>query len=325
MKKTNHKQKYSLIERIEIAVCIFVAIVAVIILTWSLTISIKAFSVNENKQQVTVMKETNPTVEAYIPENETTTNEFVGTNVMLLIQTTETQRIPVIAGEENNYTSKQNLKELIHHDDMLAIETTKPEIIPVIEKVEDNIYEWCLANENDDPISLWKLTDEDGNLFITLKNDKEEVIVTFKYDGIEADCYEDWFLCNYFFEQTTVSDIVDCSFTAYHEVSGNNHENVQAQVCTLINRINCTSYNDSVRGVVTQEGQYSCAENVLDRWLKKDSDTERKDIEKCFWQTLLVLAGELIQEVPTNVVYAAQGPQGSGIWKIIDGTYYCFL
>jgi len=317
MTKTNHTQKYSLIERIEIAVWIFVAIVALIVLIWVLTTSIKAYSVNEKEQQVTVMKETNPTIETYTPANETTTNEFIGDNGMLLSQTTESQRIPVIAGEENNYP----LKEM----PIVEIETTEPEIIPVIEKVEDNIYECCLANENNDPISLWKLTDEDGNLFIALKNDKEEVIVTFKYDGIETDCYEDWSLCNYFFEQTTVSDIVDCSFTAYHEVSGNNPENVQAQVCTLINRINCTSYNDSVRGVVTEEGQYSCAENVLDRWLKKNSDNERKDIEKCFRQTLLVLAGELIQEVPTNVVYAAQGPQGSGTWKIIDGTYYCFL
>ena len=316
MTKTNHAPKYSWIERIQIAVWLFVAIVALFILIWVLTTSIKAYSVNEKEQQATVMKETNPSLEAYTHENETTTNEFVDGNGMLLFQTTESQIIPVIAGEENNY----HLKEML----IAEIETTEPEIVPVIEKVEDNIYEWCLANENNNPISLWKLTDEEGNLFIALKNDKEEVIVTFKYDGIETDCYEDWLLCNYFVEQTTVSDIVDCSFTAYHEVSGNNPENVQAQVCTLINRINCTSFNDSVRGVVTEEGQYSCAENVLDRWLKNGSDTEREDIEKCFRQTLLVLAGEFIQEVPTNVVYAAQGPQGSGTWKIIDGTYYCF-
>ena len=170
-------------------------------------------------------------------------------------------------------------------------------------------------------MNLWKKTDEDGKLVIALKNEKGRFIVSYKIEAIQSN-YDEWVLCA---EGITSQDTCDCAFTAYHEVGGSNPKNVQAQVCVLLNRQKFEkAFADTIRGVITEEGQYSTAENVLDRWLKSKDALEKEDLEKCFQQTILVFAGELIQVVPENVVFAAQGSQGSGVWQDIDGTKYCF-
>ena len=245
----------------------------------------------------------------------------------------------ILINHENNYveaeaetTSPANAHKhkMIYFENYVETEephaTESEEIIPVIENLQNSVSEWCLANEDSKEITVWKMTDRAGNLLIALKNNEDQFIVTFKYEGVESEYYDGWTLCDKFFATITTSDIIDYAYTAYHEVSGRNAMNVQAQTLTFINRQKCEIYPNSARGVITQGGQYACSRNVVNRWIKGgNGDIEREDLDKCFRQVLLVLAGELIQEVPSNVVFAAQGYQGSGVWMIIDGTYYCYL
>lgn len=204
--------------------------------------------------------------------------------------------------------------------------TEPEETIPVIENLQNSVSEWCLENENCEEISVWKMTDREGKLHIALKNSEDQFIVTFKYEDVKSEYYDGWTLCDKFFANTTTSDIIDYAFMAYHEVGGRNAKNTQAQVVTAINRQKSESFPNSIRKVITQKGQYDCSRSVVNRWTKGgDKHLEREDLDKCFRQVLLVLAGELIQEVPSNVVYAATGRQGSGVWMVIDGTYYCYL
>ena len=193
----------------------------------------------------------------------------------------------------------------------------------ITENLINNLSEWALAHDNSDNVfNIWKKSDKQGNLLVALKNEQEEIVIVFKFEGMQSN-YNEWVLC---MEGITSRDICDYAFTAYREVGGRNPKNVQAQVCVLLNRQNYEyAFADTIREVVTEPAQYSCSWEVVNRCLKSDSDLEREDLEKCFQQAILVLAGELIQSVPENVLFAARGSQGSGVWQEIDGTKYCFL
>lgn len=247
--------------------------------------------------------------------------------IQLIEKTTEETRKNVM--QEANEEATKKASEVAQEQFLVVTEQlqeTVQKIVEenvVLEKITDNLSEWALAHDNIDVVmSIWKKTDKEGNLIIVFKNEQEEIIVAYKYEGIQSN-YDEWVLCA---EGITSQDICDYAFTAYHEVSGRNPKNVQAQICVLLNRQKCEKYfANTIRGVVTEPAQYSCAKSVVQRWLKSDSFLEKEDLDKCFQQTALVLAGELIQQVPENVLFAATGPQGSGVWQLIDGTYYCYI
>lgn len=317
MQKSTFKKKYPLIDRIAIWVCLFVSFVAITILIlvaitmWQFEKNNSYFH-NDFHQEEVEMKITQVKDQAVLLEDthQIKTEEIISE----VIETEKTEQFEseVVSLKVESLSNKIPTRETIHKD------------ILVIENYQESVSEWCLSKDNTDPISIWKRTDSDGNLLIAFKNNQENSwIATFKYEGLECYYYSEWTLCDNFFEEVTIRDIIDYSFTAYHEVGGKNAENVQAQVCVLINRQKCSAFPDSIRNVVTAEAQYSCSRCVVNRFMKSDNFLEEEDLEKCFRQAVLVLAGELIQEVPEDVVFAAKGAQGT-IWKIIDGTIYCF-
>ena len=244
--------------------------------------------------------------------------------IMEVIPETEEEEI-ILENEE--VTSLEVIEEA--YTPTIFKEVLVDEVVPVqdifkIVNYQENVAKWCLNNDNTNAVTLWKRTDTKGNLLIALKSTETDCFVaTFKYEGLATECYNEWTFCNGFFEEVTIQGIIDYSFTAYHEVGGGNPENVQAQIQVLINRQKSPDFPDSIRNVITQKSQYSCAKCVTNRVMKADNFLEEEDLEKCFRQTLLVLSKELIQEVPEDVVFAAKGIQGE-IWRTIDKTIYCF-
>ena len=307
MKKTRNHRKYSWLERIAIAMCAFVSVLAVII---AISVMGTTKTIDEEEPAITEM---------LMAAEEVTANEV----------TTPAEEVNPVETVAPVPTEESNVEETIAPapTEEIIVEETIPATeayVPEIEDIQDNISDWCLTSESNEPVTIWKRADKEGNLLISLKNEQDEFIATFKYEGIDASNYEEWTMCNDVFEEVTISDIVDYAFTSYHEVSGRNAENVQAQIGVLINRQSSDKYPDSIREVVTDRGQYSCAKKVVSRRLKNNNYLEAQDVEKCFKQVILVLAGENIQEVPANVIFAAPFSQGSGVWKVIDGTYYCY-
>lgn len=305
MTKQRRNYKLSMGERITLAINLSVSVLAIVILCVLFTMrahtTVNATNINQNRDHVEA--ETETTVAISIP--------------------TEAYQYELICPDEWFEHEKTHVTK----SEPEETHVTEPEeTIPVIENLQDSVSEWCSANENGDEITVWKMTDREGNLLIALKNSEEQFIVTFKYEDVESEYYDEWTLCDKFFANTTTRDIIDYAFMAYHEVSGRNAMNTHAQVMTAINRQKSERFPNSIRKVITQRGQYACSKSVMNRWIKGgDKYLEREDLDKCFRQVLLVLAGELIQEVPSNVVYAATGRQGSGVWMVIDGTYYCYL
>lgn len=82
----------------------------------------------------------------------------------------------------------------------------------------------------------------------------------------------------------------------------------------VINRVNSNSYPNTIEGVIYQSGQYAC---VSDGHLAKATPTE----------TQYDLAEDLIENgsyIPAKVVYQAEFLQGSGLYKQIGNTYFCY-
>ena len=296
------KQKHSLLERIAIGACLFVSLVALIIIMFVIKIAKHLSTIDFDEQYITVVEETQSTIKVEIPE-------YLPEVELLKNDTTK------------DYGTEVEIQEI---NPVIETDVKPKKLLPIIKNMEDNLSEWCLANDSTNSISIWKVSDGMGNLLISLRDDEGNFLATFRFEGIDSE-YEEWVRCDYFYDKVTISDLIDYSFVSYHEVGGRNAENVQAQVAVLINRQNHIDYSNILREVVTQNGQYSCAKWVANRWLKSNSYLESEDLEKCFQQTLLYLAGEFIQEVPANVGFAAPWEQGSGIWKVINGTYYCFF
>ena len=184
-------------------------------------------------------------------------------------------------------------------------------------EINDNLSAWFLENDSKAPITIWKKSDEEG-FMISLRNEEDVTLVTFLY-GDEV-LQGEWTAV----DTTTTQEIIDIVFVAYREVSGNNPENVQAQVGVLQNREESKNYPNSIRKIITAPTQYSCKNSVLNRKLKSSKRLEKQDLEKCFREVLKVLANEGSLDVPDNVVFAAPFKQGKGVWKKIDGTYYCY-
>lgn len=80
----------------------------------------------------------------------------------------------------------------------------------------------------------------------------------------------------------------------------------------IINRINSSKYPNTLEDVIYQPGQYECINSLY-----KEEPT---DIE---WE----VAAEVLNSgsiLPSDVLYAAEFRQGSGVYDKVGKTYYCY-
>lgn len=86
-----------------------------------------------------------------------------------------------------------------------------------------------------------------------------------------------------------------------------------AAASVVMNRINSQTFPDTVYDVIYQPGQYETVDNG--RIENQPDENVRKNVE-------FVLKNG--SQIPENVVYQGMFSQGSGIWDIIDGEYFCY-
>ena len=247
----------------------------------------------------------------------------------------------VTTKENSNPNKEIEISEDVTTSDVQSVAEVEPNVVNVkysqytlpAEEETENVeelteqapLEWFLENDSTDKISIWKKTAEDG-LLVQIRNEKEEVLSTFLLES-DGNKYSQWVECSTELSLST-SDLLDATFLAYREVGGKNSLNVQAQIAVLINRVNyANSYGESIREVINRPGQYGSCYNIINRRPKSSTNIEREDLKKTLYQTILYFADEKLPEIeaiPTNVVYAALGRQGSGTWMVIDGTMYCY-
>ena len=95
--------------------------------------------------------------------------------------------------------------------------------------------------------------------------------------------------------------------------NGNNTD--LAQLLTgnvVLNRVASSKYPNTIKGVIYQKGQYSVASKISKT---TPSDRAIKNAKR-------LLSGERF--CPKNVVYQSRFKQGSGVYKKINGEYFCY-
>lgn len=87
----------------------------------------------------------------------------------------------------------------------------------------------------------------------------------------------------------------------------------------VINRVNSSLYPDTIYEVLTQYRQYG---TMWKYGVSFPSGASKKDINHCRNIARRILEGERV--CPKNVLFQAEFEQGSGVYKEIDGIYFCY-
>lgn len=90
-------------------------------------------------------------------------------------------------------------------------------------------------------------------------------------------------------------------------------EHQRAVGSVVLNRVADGRFPNTIRDVVYQKGQYGCVSNGM--------------INRTPSQRAIDNAKYLIENgvtIPTNVVWQSGGKQGNGVWKYIQGHYFCY-
>jgi len=99
--------------------------------------------------------------------------------------------------------------------------------------------------------------------------------------------------------------LADC---IYWEARGQSFECQCYVGQVILNRVYDRRYPNTIRGVIGQAGQYA---NGI-----------RSSPDPCYEAADAVLSGSV--NMPRNVIYQAQFKQGSGVWKYLEGEYFCY-
>lgn len=90
-------------------------------------------------------------------------------------------------------------------------------------------------------------------------------------------------------------------------------EHQRAVASVVLNRVADSRFPNTLRGVVYQSGQYACTWNGM---------INRTPTQRAIDNARYVLENGVT--IPANVVFQAQFRQGRGVWKYIQGHYFCY-
>lgn len=90
-------------------------------------------------------------------------------------------------------------------------------------------------------------------------------------------------------------------------------EHQQAVASVVINRTNDNRFPNTIEGVIYQKGQYGCVSNGM---------INQTPNQRAYDNARYVL--ENGTTIPENVVWQSQSVQGNGIYKNIQGHYFCY-
>lgn len=90
-------------------------------------------------------------------------------------------------------------------------------------------------------------------------------------------------------------------------------EHQRAVASVVVNRVNDNRFPNTIREVVYQPGQYGCVYNGM---------IYQTPNQRAYDNARFVLENGVT--TPINVVWQAKGRQGKGVWKYIQGHYFCY-
>lgn len=113
----------------------------------------------------------------------------------------------------------------------------------------------------------------------------------------------------------TQADLDLLSRVVYSEAGSSwlSDEHQRAVASVVLNRVADSRFPNTIYGVVYQRGQYACVNNGM---------IKRTPNQRAINNAKYVLENGVT--IPTNVVWQAQFRQGKGLWKYIEGHYFCY-
>ena len=133
--------------------------------------------------------------------------------------------------------------------------------------------------------------------------------------------------------QYSDEDIRILTTTVFHEAGHTTEQLRQYVAQVVLNRVEDSRFPDTVKGVITQPGQYSTkyatveAANAIQA---TDSKTGTYYYGICEDSVKAAMMGQV--EMPSNVLYQANFSQGKGVWKSVyfnsgwyaSTSYFCY-
>ena len=90
-------------------------------------------------------------------------------------------------------------------------------------------------------------------------------------------------------------------------------EHQRAVASVVLNRVSDNRFPNTIHSVIYQRGQYACTWNGM---------INKMPSQRAVDNARYVLENGVT--VPENVIFQAQFKQGKGVWKYIQGHYFCY-
>ena len=209
----------------------------------------------------------------------------------------------VYANITNPNLNKCN-NEIVNSEDTIISDNSEYDICSITNNSNNNIStDTDLPEEKDDSVNSKNSTDNNEFKQSDTKVEEYNHEVDDSLTGsenINENIYVD------------EDDVVLLAKLIYGESRGNTDEAQCLTASVVMNRVKHPKYPNTIYDVIHQPGQYSVA-NKIDSYTPTEKELKNARI---------VLSGQF--ECPDNVVYQAMFKQGTGVYKCINGEYYCY-
>lgn len=94
--------------------------------------------------------------------------------------------------------------------------------------------------------------------------------------------------------------------------------------CVVLNRVEHPDFPDTIQEVATEKQQWGCLYWTGIQWPERASLPEESHAVERARECAKKLLGTTSRPVPSNVIWCAEFPQGSGTWLYSNGIYFCY-
>lgn len=125
----------------------------------------------------------------------------------------------------------------------------------------------------------------------------------------------------------TYDELYCMAVVIYNEAGSNACTDEQRELVgyVVLNRVNDSRYPNTIREVLEQPGQYEgLGKKGIKFASRGNSELELLALERAWVTAKKILENRDNIPIPGNVIFQAQFKQGSGVYKQIGNTYFCY-
>lgn len=121
-------------------------------------------------------------------------------------------------------------------------------------------------------------------------------------------------------EVSYTDDDLFCLAAVVYREAGAESEEAQLLVANVVmNRVDSPLYPNTIHDVLTQKKQYG---TMWKNGVSFPDNANEETVERCYAIAKRILDGERV--CPESVLFQAEFLQGTGLYKEVDGIYFCY-